>query len=67
MMNCGGATSTAKAYIIAPPPANGVYTFHVILNTAVYSGTLTVTDQNYTFNWPFSSGVTISPLQIASK
>lgn len=64
---CDGVTNTAKAFIIAPPPPNGVYTLNVVLNTAVYSGTLTVTDQNYTFNWPYTSGVTISPLQIASK
>jgi hypothetical protein len=64
---CNGVTNTAKAFIMAQPPPNGVYTFNVVLNTAVYSGTLTVTDQNYTFNWPYTSGVTISPLQIASK
>lgn len=65
--SCGGIMSSAKAYIIAPPPADGVYNFNVILNTATYRGTLTITDQTYTFNWPYTSGVTISPLQIAAK
>jgi hypothetical protein len=65
--SCGGTMNTAKAFIFAQPPADGVYTFNVILNTAVYSGTLTVTDQKYTFSWPYTSGVTISPLQVATK
>jgi hypothetical protein len=64
---CGGVSNTAKAYIFGEAPANGVYNFNVILNTATYRGTLTVTDQNFTFDWPYTSGVTISPLVIKSK
>jgi hypothetical protein len=64
---CGGVSNTAKAYIFGEAPANGVYNFNVILNTATYHGTLTVTDQTYTFDWPFSSAVTISPKVINTK
>ncbi len=67
MESCGGAMNTAKAVVLGQAPANGVYNFNVILNTATYRGTLTVTDQNYTFSWPYTSAVTISPLQIATK
>jgi hypothetical protein len=62
--SCNGVTSTAKALVVAPAPANGTYTFDVILNTATYRGSLTVTDGKYVFAWPYSSAVTISPLQI---
>ncbi len=65
--DCGGVKSTAKAFIFKPAPANGTYNFNVILNTATYQGTLTVTDQTYTFGWSYTSAVTISPLQIATK
>jgi hypothetical protein len=65
--DCGGVKSTAKGFIFAKAPANGTYNFNVILNTATYQGTLTVTDQNYTFGWSYTSAVTISPLQIATK
>ena len=67
MMNCGGAMNTAKAYIIERALPDGVYTFNVVLNTAAYQGKLTVTDQTYTYSWPYTSAVTISPLQIATK
>lgn len=63
----GSGMSTAKAFIFAQAPANGVYNFNVILNTATYRGTLTVTDKTYTFSWPYTSAVTISPQQIATK
>jgi hypothetical protein len=63
----GSSMSTAKAYIFAQAPAVGVYNFNVILNTATYRGTLTVTDQKYTFSWPYTSAVTISPQVIATK
>jgi hypothetical protein len=67
IQSCGGAMNTAKAVVLGQAPANGVYNFNVILNTATYRGTLTVTDQTYTFSWPYTSGVTLSPLQIATK
>lgn len=67
MQSCGGAMNTAKAVVLSQAPLNGVYNFNVILNTATYHGTLTVTDQTYKFSWPYTSGVTLSPLQIATK
>ncbi len=67
MEDCGGALNTAKAVVLSHAPLNGVYNFNVVLNTATYHGTLTVTDQTYTFSWPYTSGVTLSPLQIATK
>ena len=63
----GSSMTTAKAFIFAQAPPDGVYDFNVILNTATYRGTLTVTDQKYTFSWPYTSAVTISPLEIATK
>lgn len=65
--NCSGPASTAKAFVFTQPLTDGVYSFQVILNTAIYQGTLTVTNENYTFTWNNAPYVTISPLQIPAN
>jgi hypothetical protein len=47
------------------PSANGTYQFNVTSNGKVYTGNVVFTDQTITFNWPYTSGVVISPLQIS--
>jgi hypothetical protein len=65
--DCSGPATTAKAFVFTQPLATGVYNFQVILNTAIYQGTLTVTAENYTFTWNNAPFVTVSPLQIATQ
>jgi hypothetical protein len=61
---CNGAKNHAVSYLFYSPLNNGVYNISAVLNSITYQGTLTVTNTDYTFNWPYSSGITISPLQI---
>jgi hypothetical protein len=65
--DCSGPATTAKAFVFTQPLTDGVYNFQVILNTATYPGTLTVTNGNYTFTWNNAPYVTISPLQVATQ
>jgi len=64
---CGGVQNQAYSYLIFSQLPDGAYTFTVTLNGVVYRGTLTVTDTNYTFTWNYTSGVTISPLQVGNQ
>ncbi|MBB6109288.1 hypothetical protein SAMN05421821_104300 [Mucilaginibacter lappiensis] len=41
--------------------ANGNYPLKVTLNSTTYTGSITVTSANITFNWNYTSGVVISP------
>ncbi|NHA03167.1 hypothetical protein G7092_05150 [Mucilaginibacter sp. HC2] len=41
--------------------ANGNYPLKVILNNTTYTGSITVSSANITFNWTYTSGVVISP------
>jgi hypothetical protein len=45
---------------------DGIYDVHIQKGSVTYSGTLTVSSSGavYTFNWPYSSGVTISPTSL---
>jgi hypothetical protein len=66
---CDGAQNPATAYLfpeqyLTGPPAAGTYPINVMVNQTLYQGTYTVTTTGYTFNWPYTSGVTISPTQI---
>ncbi len=62
--DCNGPSKPAFNNPQLMPLDIGVHPFLVSLNQAKYQGTLNVTDSDYTFTWPYSSGVTISPLQI---
>lgn len=61
---CNGAKNHAVSYLFYNPLKKGVYNISAVLNNITYQGTLTITDVDYTFYWPYTSGITISPLQI---
>jgi len=61
---CNGAKNHAVSYLFYSPLNNGVYNISAVLNSVTYQGSLTVTDTDYTFVWPYTSGITISPLQV---
>jgi hypothetical protein len=46
---------------------NGTYGLAFKLNGTTYQGSMTLTDASCTFTWNYSSGVTISPLQISKR
>ena len=62
--NCGGVKSPAISLTTLIPPTNGFYTITANLNQVNYEGSLTVSDSAYTFTWPYTSGIVISPLVI---
>ena len=43
---------------------DGYHVFRVVLNNITYTGSFTKTGNHYSFMWPYTSGVTISPLTI---
>jgi hypothetical protein len=66
---CDGAQNPATAYLfpeqyLTGPPAAGTYPISVMVNQTLYQGTYTVTGTGFSFNWPYTSGVTISPTQL---
>ncbi|HEY2349964.1 MAG TPA: hypothetical protein VGH64_13160 [Puia sp.] len=66
---CTGSTAPAPArgLIAITGLTNRTYTLSFKVNNTTYPGTMTVTDTNITFNWTYSSGVTISPLIIQRR
>jgi hypothetical protein len=44
--------------------SNGIYSLAMDFNQTSYLGSMNVTDSDYTFIWNYTSGITISPLQI---
>ena len=66
---CSGSTAPAPAVglVAITGLTNRTYTLSFKLNNTTYSGTMTVTDSSITFNWSYSSGVTISPLTIQRR
>lgn len=65
--DCGGAKNPATVSFSALPISNGSHPINAVLTQnpqRYFEGTVVVTDSNYTFTWPYSSGITISPLQI---
>lgn len=61
---CGGIKNTAYAYMPLNTLAAGVYTITANLNQVNYTGSLTVTDTDYTFTWNYTTGIIISPKYI---
>lgn len=61
---CGGPSGPAKSMRALFPEHNGTYGFKVVLNGITYTGSLTKTGSQYSFNWPYTSGVIISPQTI---
>lgn len=62
--NCGGIKNPATMNVTLIPLANGFHPIYAELNQFLYQGSVYVTDSNYTFTWPYTSGVIISPMQI---
>jgi len=46
------------------PIEDGSHTFEVFLDGNTYTGSFVKSGSTYTFNWPYNSGVTITPLVI---
>jgi hypothetical protein len=59
----GGFTQSRSARTVFPVQ-DGTHSFSVTLNSVVYYGSFTKNGTHYSFNWPDTSGVTISPLII---
>jgi hypothetical protein len=69
--NCNGAKNPAASYLfpgdnLSGPLPDGVYPISVSFNNTTYRGSYTVTGKVYTFNWNYTSGVTISPTQVST-
>ena len=67
--SCNGAKNPAASYLfpewnMTGPPPDGTYPIYVTMNNTTYQGSYTVTDKQFLFNWGYTSGVTISPMQI---
>ena len=41
---------------------DGKYALHIVFNNVTYTGSVTKKGNTYTFTWPYTSGVVISPL-----
>ena len=65
---CHEVENPASAYLFCPSPTSqwgpGSYPLSVLLNGVTYTGTLTVTAGAYSFNWNYTSGVTITSSQL---
>jgi hypothetical protein len=61
---CNGAKNHAVSYLFFGPLNTGTYNISAVLNNITYQGSLTVTATDYIFTWNYTSGITISPLQI---
>jgi hypothetical protein len=60
--DCAGVQNPAVSYVpFATPLIPGSYELTATLNGVDYSGSLTVTDTYYQFNWNYTSGIIISP------
>jgi hypothetical protein len=61
---CIPGQSQAHSTKVLFPVQDGTHAFTVVFNNAIYRGSFTKTGSHYSFTWPYSSGVTISPLTI---
>ena len=66
---CDGVQNPAASYMfpqqfLTAPLPMGTYPISVSINHVYYQGTYTLTSSGYTFYWPYTSGVTISPSTI---
>ena len=66
--DCNGAQNPASVYLFPNYGtlqwSNGTWPLTVTLSGVAYTGSITVTNSGYSFNWGYTSGVIISPLQI---
>jgi len=61
---CIPGQSHAQSTKFLFPVQDGTHAITVVFNNAIYHGSFTKTGNQYSFTWPYSSGVTISPLTI---
>jgi hypothetical protein len=61
---CIPGQSHAQSTKVLFPVQDGTHTFTVVFNNVIYHGSFTKTGNHYSFTWPYSSGVIISPLTI---
>lgn len=61
---CNAGQKKAAITNVLYLPTNGTYSFSVKLNSTVYTGSVVKNGNNITFSWPYTSGVTISPLSL---
>ncbi len=66
---CSGSIASAPAFglVALTGLTSKTYNLSFKVNNTTYSGTMTVTDSNISFNWTYTSGVTISPLTIQRR
>lgn len=62
--NCFGGQAQSQSSKVLYPVQDGNHVFSVVLNNVIYSGSFRKTGNRYSFTWPYTSGVTISPLTI---
>jgi hypothetical protein len=62
--NCSGGLAQAQGARTLFSVNDGSHVFKVVLNGITYTGSFVKTGSQYTFTWPYTSGVTISPLTI---
>ncbi|MNS21425.1 hypothetical protein D3C72_531860 [compost metagenome] len=61
---CTAGQKKATATNVLYAPVNGTYGFTVKLNGTTYTGSIVKNGSNYTFNWPYTSGVIVAPLSL---
>jgi uncharacterized repeat protein (TIGR01451 family) len=62
--SCISGQSKASDFYSLYPIADGTHALQVILNGTTYTGSFVKSGSSYTFTWPYTSGVTLSPLVI---
>lgn len=65
--DCGGFQNHAVAGLFFPTLSAGDYPVSIRFNETTYQGSVNMTGSTYTFTWPYSSGVIISPLTIQKQ
>jgi hypothetical protein len=71
-ITCIGSTAQLSSGVIAfwqnsqnPYLVNGSYPISVTLNGSTYTGSMSVSPTTITFNWTYTTGVVITPTQLA--
>jgi hypothetical protein len=60
---CSGSAQAQSSRVLYPI-RDSLHVFSVVLNNVTYTGSFIKTGNHYSFTWPYTSGVTISPLTI---
>lgn len=62
--SCINGQTQARATRVIFPIQNGTHQFSVVVGGVPYTGSFTKTGNQYSFSWPYNSGVIISPQTI---